>query len=251
MGNAIENTRSVVKNTTKLGLLDLLCPHTCRGCGRLGSVLCERCKKYINLQKTVICPLCKSEFALSEEMQHGVCADCRNDTVFQGLYAVSWREGALAKVVKDYKYKSVRAASEVLAELIDARLPRDMARVVVVPLPTIGRHVRERGIDHTLLLAKKLARRRRWKVERILARATDTVQVGTSEAKRREQAARMYVAVRKVDPEAEYLLLDDVWTTGASMLAAGRVLREKGARKIRGAIVEVGRDKNLADKAIK
>ncbi len=52
-----------MKNTTKWGLLDLVCPHTCRGCGELGAVFCERCKKYITSQRQAICPICKKMFA--------------------------------------------------------------------------------------------------------------------------------------------------------------------------------------------
>ena len=49
---------------------------------------------------------------------------------------------------------------------------------------------------------------------------------------RRKQAAMAYRIAGKVNPETEYLLMDDVWTTGSSILAARDVLRKAGARKI-------------------
>lgn len=254
----------IVKNTTKWGLLDLVCPHTCRGCGRLGAVLCECCKNNIKSAGEAICPLCKCSVAMTA----GKCPDCSAgglvgkkwmcpdcEVPFCWLGVVGWREGALAKVVKDFKYKSVRAAGEVLAELLGSRIPENFeeicgvegttrdggTEVVVVPLPTIGRHVRARGLDHTAILAKKLAKRRGWKCERILGRATDTVQVGTKAADRKAQAEKTYELRREVDAEKIYLLVDDVWTTGATMLAAEKVLREAGARKIAGVVLATGR----------
>ena len=277
----------IVKNTTKWGLLDLVCPHTCRGCGRLGAVLCECCKNNIKTMNLAICPLCKRSVAMKAgkcldccEGGDGVsivgdgvgkewmCSDCEVPLLRLGV--VGWREGALAKLIKDFKYKSVRAAGEVLAELLDLRIPENFVdlrggeigvksddnmmngcgitdglgrrvEVVVVPLPTIGRHVRERGLDHTAILAKKLARKRGWKYERILGRATDMVQVGTKAAERKVQAEKAYMVVGGVEAEKIYLLVDDVWTTGATMLAAEKVLRDAGAKKIAGVVLATGR----------
>lgn len=244
----------IVKNTTKWRLFDLVCPHSCRGCGRLGAVLCECCKNNIKSAKVAICPLCKCSVA----MKTGKCPDC--EVAFCWLGVVGWREGALAKLVKDFKYKSVRAAGEVLVELLDERVPEDLGgmcggvegtgsglkrndevEVVVVPLSTIGRHVRERGLDHTAILAKKLAKRRGWKYEKTLGRATDVVQVGTKATERKKQAENTYEVVRGVSGEKLYLLVDDVWTTGATMLAAEKVLREAGAKKIAGVVLVTGR----------
>lgn len=176
------------------------------------------------------------------------CPNC--ETEMLGLFAVGWREGVLKKLVSEFKYESVRAVGEVLAEMLDEAIPDlskvlpEGAEVVVVPLPTIGKHVRKRGLDHTLILARKLAKKRGWKCERVLGRAADTVQVGAKAKERQEQAKRAYEVSRKVDSGKYYLLLDDVWTTGASMKAAEQVMREAGAKKVMGAVIEVGIDKS-------
>ena len=54
----------------------------------------------------------------------------------------------LKKLINNYKYNSVRSCGEVMAEMVAdcVLLPDD---VILVPLPTIGRHIRERGFDHT------------------------------------------------------------------------------------------------------
>ena len=229
----------VVKNTTSWGLVDLLCPHTCRNCGRLGAVLCECCKNNILEKRVDICPLCKRKLDNDEEQS---CRDCGME--FDNVFVGGWREGALSTLVAEYKYQSVRAAGEVLAEVINKAIPMDWAmddEVVVVPLPTIGKHVRQRGIDHTLCLAKKLAKRRGWRMERLLVREADTVQVGSKAAERRMQADKAYGVHGKIERGVRYLLLDDVWTTGASGLAALKVMRRAGAERVSMVVIEVGR----------
>ena len=200
-----------VKITTKISILDLLAPYTCRGCGRLGELLCKCCKKYI----------------ISAEKRDFV-------------YAVGRREGVLMQLTEDYKYKSIRRTAVILAELIDAVLPADLVNVVVVPLPTVAQHIRERGFDHTLRLAKALARRRGWEVSRCLKRANKTVQVGQDAKTRAAQAARAYEFKGSIDSTKTYLLLDDVWTTGATMKAGKKLLEKNGALRVLGAVVCVG-----------
>lgn len=225
----------VVKNTTIRSILDLICPHSCRGCGRLGDVLCECCKNDIIKSIKRICPLCRR--VLEEKWKK--CPDC--EISLDGVYIVGWREGVLSKVVKDFKYQSVRACADGLVEMMDAAIPKEVEEMTVVPLPTIGKHVRQRGLDHTWCLAKKLANKRGWDCERILGRETDTVQVGTKMAERWAQAEKTYRVNKKVDGRKKYLLVDDVWTTGATILAAEKVLREAGATKIYAALLAIGK----------
>ncbi len=235
----------VVKNTTKFGFLDLVCPHSCRGCGQLGDVLCDCCKKNLFLEIGGICPLCKRKVARNDKNDTIMkCEDC--NLPFRAVLVGGWREGTLAKLIKDYKYQSVRAIGAVLVELLDEMIrEEDLAKLgveemVVVPLPTIGKHVRQRGFDHTLGLAKKLAKRRGWKCEKLLRRKTDTVQVGSTMKQRQHQAEQAYEMMAPVDKRATYLLLDDIWTTGASALAAARVLRQAGAKKVIMAVLATG-----------
>lgn len=241
-----------VKKTTKISVLDLLMPYTCRGCGRLGSLLCECCKK------NILQPECKDGW----------------------IYAVGRREGVLMQLVEDYKYKSIRKTALVLAELMDrallqiagghdaanASLAADVTtagilpiatEIVVVPLPTISKHIRERGFDHTLNLARVLAKRRGWECCSLLSRVNKTVQVGSDAEVRKRQAKEAYTLATgrkkagrfgacngdtggRLFADKTYLLVDDVSTTGASLEAARGVLFKNGAKRVLGAVVCVG-----------
>ena len=94
---------------------------------------------------------------------------------------------------------------------------------VFVPLPTISKHVRERGFGHIEYLLRRLSRGdgRRRACAKVLKRVNLTV-----------QAAKAYELVKNFDPNKHYILVDDVWTTGSSMLAAAQKMRSQGAQKV-------------------
>ncbi len=215
-----------VKITTIISPMDLLFPHSCQGCGRLGSPLCDRCKNYIkNLPVPNICPNCKrprNDFS---------CRHCKN---LPDFYYLGEKSGPLGNLIKTYKYSSVRALAKEFASLLDAKLPNISGPVAIVPLPTASHHLRSRGFDHIGLIAKHLAKLRHYQVVHPLIRAKNTVQVGTDEKTRQIQADAAYVIKPGFRPNnaTTYLLLDDVWTTGASMTSAVNKLKKTGTQKI-------------------
>ena len=225
-----------VKNTTVINPLDLLAPHSCRGCGHIGKPLCDRCKKYIIENHVNYCPNCKTRNPT------GTCKKCKT---LPSIFIVDERANLTGKLIHDYKYNSARALVFPLTEVLDKILPEIPGNISIVPLPTIPKHIRARAFDHTLLLAKKLAllRGKNYRVEKLLTRSKNTVQVGTDAKTRLLQAASAYKIAKnaKINPKTTYLLLDDVWTTGASMLAAIKKLREAGALKIIVAVLTVNR----------
>ncbi len=219
---------SIVKNTTFPSLLDLLAPHSCRGCGALGTVLCDCCKKNIIASHSNICPICKTKKSTP------ACPHCPDTPT---TFIIGSRQELIGRLINDLKFHSVRALASPLAEILNTilsdELPNDSQKLVLVPLPTIKKHVRARGLDHTLLITKHLARLRpNCTVEKLLIRRQNTVQVGADAATRRSQATSAYTLnpKLKIDQTATYLLLDDVWTTGASMLAAAKIAQQVGIK---------------------
>ncbi len=225
-----------VKNTTIISPLDLLAPHSCRGCRLTGSPLCDRCKKYILSNHISLCPICKTPNTT------GKCETCIN---LPPTFIVGERSDLIASLIHDFKYNSVRALARPLAELINKTLPAFPNQVIIVPLPTISRHIRERGFDHTLLIAKHLAKLRgpRCQVSKLLIRHQNTVQVGADYNTRLSQASSAYAIAKNtnINPSATYLLLDDVWTTGASMQAAIQKLQQVGITNLAIAILALNR----------
>ena len=117
-------------------------------------------------------------------------------------------------------------------------------KIFIVPMPTSRKHIRERGFDHIDKVAREIERISEGRVERlrILERAKDTVQVGADEETRKRQAKEaVRVSPRFLGEDGKVLeeysgqrlvILDDVWTTGASLTEAGKLLKRAGVKKV-------------------
>ena len=113
---------------------------------------------------------------------------------------------------------------------------KEIIRIVLVPLPTIRKHIRERGFDHTLRLCFELEKFLSKRLEKLgmkveyedlLVRKNKTVQVGKEKKERVKQAEKAY-GIRegiKIENKTLYILVDDVTTTGASLVAAKKILQ--------------------------
>ena len=212
-----------VKNTTVRTIFELFCPHHCLLCGKLGGIVCGYCKNYNTSDYTNECLECG-------EIIKSRCSRCEKP--YDDSWVVGKRKEGLGRLVDGLKYQSIRALAWPIAEMMDAVLPCLPENVVVVPVPTLARHVRERGLDHTWLMARDLAKMRGWRCQKLVQRVTNTVQVGSDARQRRRQAKRAYALAGEIDMNKHYVVLDDVCTTGASLEAVCEALRGGGAKRI-------------------
>ena len=213
------------KNYNIRWLLDLVCPYYCQGCGKIGVALCSCCKKYILAERD------RDRLAIARSIGELELQG------FENVYVVGLRKGLLYKVIKNYKYEAVRGLAEELAEMIVSVIPRSGYKIV--PLPTISKHIRERGFDHIGLLAREICRMSENELVWALERVGKAVQVGASSEARVRQAKEAYRGRSELDPNIHYLLLDDVMTTGASIKAAQVVLKNMGAKHISVAVLAI------------
>ena len=135
-------------------------------------------------------------------------------------------------VIDGLKFDHVKAAADTLAELLDNRLPILPPDTVIVPVPTVASHIRQRGYDHTLLIAKSFAKRRSLPLKQSLVRSNRSVQRGKSKKERLEQARTAFSCPAKLDDTPAYLLIDDVVTTNATLRYAAEVLMAAGAKTV-------------------
>ena len=211
--------KNSVKITTFEWLLDLIYPCYCKGCGKIGTIFCRRC------------------FFDNRAKNMPFFSD--SDKEFHRIFACGRRQAVLSELISQYKFQSRRhyrkALSRYLSETILEFAPGE--KFVVVPLPTIRRHIRERGFDHIGLLCRDFAEKMGFEVVLALSRKNSSVQVGADAKTRLEQAKGAYIINSKavLDIKSHFLLVDDVWTTGASMRAARGVLEAElmrlGAKK--------------------
>ena len=213
-----------VKNTIVDKLLSVVAPHLCSGCGQIGATFCDNCKYNIIRVSFLGCVLCEK---LSK---NGICDE--HKVAFNQAWVVGIRSGALQRLIGGFKFRNMKAASVDLADLLHRRLPILPESTVFIPVPTSPAHMRERGYDHMLLIARDLGRRRHLPVYQFLRRDNVLTQHHASRKERLVQARSAFRVEGAVDPLATYILLDDVITTGATIKQAALLLRGAGANTI-------------------
>jgi ComF family protein len=209
-------------------LLGIIAPHYCYGCGIVGAPLCDSCEYDIASEPYLACIVCRKPAVRGICLAHG-------GNITQA-WAVSEREGALERLINAYKFERVRSASMALVRLLDETVPDLLPGTIVASIPTVRSHVRIRGYDHAELLAKQLAKRRKLPYRRLLIRQTNDVQRGANRALRKKQAAAAF-ASRPAKAPASVLLVDDVVTTGFTLLYAAETLRASGVKTVYAAVV--------------
>jgi len=165
------------------------------------------------------------------------CARCRRGRRFvDRAQAAGAYDGALRAIVHALKYEGRRSLARPLAALIRGRC-RTMfdGADCLVPVPLHPSRRRARGFNQALDLAREL-RAPGLTVNRALRRVRATpTQTGLPAAQRQRNMRDAFAPAwraRRLHGSV-VLLVDDVSTTGATLDACARVLREMGAREIR------------------
>jgi Predicted amidophosphoribosyltransferases len=174
------------------------------------------------------------------------CSICR--LPYQKSWMIGHRDHDEQSLVDKYKFFSMRALAKPLAETLSQAMPVLPENTIIVPVPTVSNHIRERGFDHTVLLARHLAKLKRCEYKRILIRKSKSVQLGSSKQKRLSQAKEAFSCTQSLPKNKNYLILDDVYTTGATINAATRLLKQNGAQKIWVAVLARQRDQKIPTK---
>ncbi|MDQ3123974.1 MAG: hypothetical protein M3Q14_04820 [bacterium] len=131
------------------------------------------------------------------------------------------------------KFKYSGEAADIIAKQLVNTLPALPPDTIIVHVPTATKHVRERGYDHAQRIARYLAAGLNLQHFALLARTSQARQVGAS---RQQCLSQMKSAFHPRHPKfingAHVLMVDDVVTTGATIEAAAKTLRQAGARSI-------------------
>jgi ComF family protein len=222
---------------------------------------CLLCRALLPFDRSadLICPVCRyrwrpvvppwCERCGQPEPLFGLCRICQNwPEGFRCARSAVWLDAAARRAVHALKYGGLARIADDLGSAM-ARMPLPGAEdPVLVPVPLAARRLRARGYNQSEHLARNLAQRWRRPVSQLLVRTRDTAtQTALTPASRLANVAGAFqvrdgeFGVRN-DPSARdssfrvshstLVLVDDVFTTGATLTAAARALQDAGARSI-------------------
>jgi ComF family protein len=207
-------------------MVGIIAPHSCLGCGSKDNILCFGCYASQVVRPEPFCALCGGP---SQDWQ--LCDPCRQRSGLDYVWVGAEYSGLIRQVIHVFKFERARAAYVPLARLLADALPYGDWQIV--PIPTAANRIRQRGYDHALLLAEQLAEVRQLPLLSPLKRTSKSRQVGAGRARRLLQSEAVFRSVPNIDVKGKHLVLvDDVCTTGATLSAAARVLRQAGAQEV-------------------
>lgn len=217
-------------------ILDVLYPPKCVSCGFAGSHFCADCRANLVHIRSPVCQKCG--YPLSSVAN--TCQECQIHS-FSNLNSVRsvafFDSTFLRPAIHKFKYQNRRILSADFAHLLkDCYAANQLVTDIIVPVPLHKSRQKERGYNQSEVLAKSLAPLISQPIDQtslIRWRATKA-QMSLDAIQRQGNVADAFKCLSDELSNKTVLLIDDVFTTGATLNACARVLRQAGAKSIHG-----------------
>ena len=222
-----------------MGLLSLIFPKTCFGCGRIGTYFCGLCKKKVVPICVQRCVLCGKASYLGRTHP-----SCERKEKISGLYGVFRYLFPLTHFLAGIKYRLVKEAENDLTHLLNDHLPSEVplwgSSPLFCPIPLHRKRYLERGFNQAEAVSIFLSQKYHGVSRDLLRRekkGTPQALVDNKEKRRQNMRGVFEVDNTVKNNHSSIVLVDDVTTTGATIEEATKTLIKAGYKKIYGIVV--------------
>ena len=224
---------------------------------------CVSCRTPVDFDDKVLCKTCKKEYDNYITKNCSLCSKTLNKCICSNKYL---EENYIRKLVKLYRYSGgeINPANSLiyslkkddrtdvleflaaqLSEAVKLHFP-NYKDIIFTNVPRRKKAIIKYCIDHSELLAKKLAGMLGAKYYRLLSSDSQLAQKKTHGKDRIENVSFSVVKNHKDVFAKEVMIIDDIVTTGASMAAAANLVHKLGAKNIYGGCVAIAyKDKQV------
>jgi len=223
------------------GALDLFFPANCSICGLPleslnRSFICWNCWQKVEWVPFPVCIRCGKPLGVDCQGENfsPICSSCQKfPPGFKRLFTPTFYRGVMAEAIRLFKYKSMRGISRGFNFILDSYFKKvdfiSLGIELVVPVPLHPKRKRERGFNQAEDIARIVARHLKVKVGNYLARVRYTLpQTNLDKQDRRKNLTDAFVLRKKIEGKT-VLLVDDVYTTGATLNEASSTIKQAKA----------------------
>lgn len=230
-----------------MGILDFIFPKKCVGCSKFGDYICPDCFVQITFDVELICLVCNR--SAIDGITH---PSCSGKYTIDGTISSIVFKGIVKRLIYNFKYKPYLSGLErILSDLFYEGLiqSEQFHRILktesgLIPIPLHRKKLRERGYNQAEILAINLGKRFDVPVIDILKRVKITqTQVILKREDRKENIKGAFALTKSelLNIKPEVILVDDVITSGATMLEAANVLKRAGVKRVWGIALAHGK----------
>jgi len=225
----------------KNGLLSLFFPTICPVCKRYIKdftylYVCPECFGKVKAGNAYTCPVCDKPLSSPHA---GTCRECREiKKKFSYVRSAGRYEGMLKELIHCLKFYGKKPASKIIAEIILKRVDGQVFENIdcLVPVPLSRKAKSQRGYNQTELIAGIISSRKGIELGRDMVKVRETLPQNKLDRKQRLRNLRGAFEVKGDIRGKRALILDDVYTTGATMNEAAKTLLNAGAIEVRGIV---------------
>lgn len=227
-------------------LLDTFFPQFCLSCGKEGNLICQDCLSTIEILEYQFCPFCK----IPKRVQFKGTCKSHQKMNLDGLFApTSYKNHLVKKLIRNFKYEPfLKTLREPLAFLIIAHFLLSENKKIIqtpenslfLPVPLSGFRKRWRGFNQSSEIAKILSNffKIPFQANNLTKIKKTQPQVELGEKEREKNIKGVFKVQNPGEIKGKKIfLVDDVFTTGATMKEAARVLKIEGAKEVWGIVI--------------
>lgn len=212
--------------------MDSVFPPACASCNTSGTIFCSACIEKINLIGFSVCLSCGNP----QKTRIPICSKClENPPLFSGMLSWAHYKSSVRQAIHSMKYKNNIAlgyyfALKLIPEVVATNWPIDL----VIPVPLSRSHNKSRGYNQAVLISRPLSRALHLAHETgVLKRIRETSTQTKLNAEQRFQNVEGAFSGNPAKLNGKnVLLVDDVITTGATMINCTKALLASGALNV-------------------
>ena len=229
-------------------IVDIIYPVTCPLCGSVlpysEKGVCVKCLKKLKWVESPVCMRCGK---MIDDPEEEYCKDCTSiPKSFEKNYAAFCYEGEIKDSLYAFKYKNKREYAGFYADSIISKYGHELSKNGIdgiVPVPLNSKRLKQRGYNQAELLAKEIGKALKITVypdylKRCIA--TDP-QKELNDRERMKNLKNAFIIGQNDVKLKQILLVDDIYTSGATMDACTRVLLMSGVERVYCVSVAIGR----------